>query len=90
MKYSQAFRRKKAARMKRPLVFTAGLVACLRLPASLGVLIQQAKELPGALIGFIALGATLGGAADLPGDVRPLGFDQVLFVKRLTYNANHY
>ena len=46
--------------------------------------------MPATLMGFIALSATLCGAGDLPGDVRVLGFDQVLFVKRLTYNSNHY
>jgi hypothetical protein len=39
---------------------------------------------------MIALGGALGGAADLPGDGRALGFEQVLFVKRQTYNSNHY
>ena len=76
--------------MKRPLVFTAALGARLRLPAAPRVLLQPAKKLAGVLLGAIALGAVPCGAADVAGKVPALGFDQVLFVKRFTYNANHY
>jgi hypothetical protein len=58
----------------------------------------SARKLPGALICCIALGAALGFAADQPADLptgevgepKGLDCDQVLFVKRLTYNSNHY
>ncbi|MCX6872463.1 MAG: hypothetical protein NTW21_01445 [Verrucomicrobia bacterium] len=74
--------------MQRPLVFTARVVSGW--PAALLELIQHARKWPGILMGLIALGTTPGEAADLPGEVRALGFDQVLFVKRQTYNSNHY
>jgi hypothetical protein len=76
--------------MQRPLVFIAALAACLPLPAAPRVRIQHARKWPGVLMGLIVLGAAFGEAADLPGGGPALGFDQVLFVKRHTYNANHY
>ena len=66
--------------MKRPHVFTAALRAR----------IQHTPKWPATLIGLLGLGAALGGAADLAGGGPALGFDQVLFVKRQAYNANHY
>ena len=76
--------------MQRPLVSTAGHVACLPLPAALRAIIPHANPLPAVLMGLIALGTALGGAAVLPGGVRASGFEQVLFVKRQTYDSNHY
>ena len=76
--------------MKRLLVFTIGLVTCLRVPAALSALIQRAKIWAGILMGLIALDTALGETSDIPVGGQALGFDQVLFVKRHTYNANHY
>ena len=78
--------------MKRPFVFTARHVNGLPATRGARALIQPAKKLPGVLLGVIAPGAApgaaLGAAADVPVDVRALGIDPVLCVKRFTYNAD--
>ena len=55
---------------------------------------QSGRRLPGPLICWIALGTALGAAADKPAGeaagAKGLDCDQVLFVKRQTYNSNHY
>lgn len=66
--------------MKRPHVITAVLRART----------QHTRKLPGTPIGLLALGAAPDGAADHADGGPPLGFEQVPFVKRQTYNANHY
>ena len=51
---------------------------------------RRSRLTPVLLLGWLALSAALGGATELPAGSQGLGFDQVLFVKRHTYNANHY
>ena len=56
---------------------------------------RHASALPLIRIGLIALGAACcGAAAAMPAAsadaTKALGFEQVVFVKRLTYNSNHY
>jgi hypothetical protein len=82
--------------MKRHLVPAAGLVACPLRPAALlaAARIRHARKLLGGMLCWIALGTALGSAAEIPAaqpaSVQGLDFDQVLFVKRHTYNSNHY